>query len=138
MLLVAVLAMVVNGASAWMLHDVLGHRGHEHEGDHAHEAHGVTRTEAHDHLGHEAHPRRSDDGHALNLRGAWLHLAGDTLGALAAVVAALVIRFGGSPAADPIASFVVAAILFAGSASLASGRHAGPPRGGALGTSRCP
>jgi cation diffusion facilitator family transporter len=113
MLVVAVLAMVVNGASAWMLHDVLGHRGHDHEG-HEHEAH---EHEVHGHPGHEAHPRRSR-GHALNLRGVWLHLLGDALGAVAAVVAALVIRFGGSPAADPIASFVVAAILLAGSLRL--------------------
>jgi cobalt-zinc-cadmium efflux system protein len=54
----------------------------------------------------------------LNLRGAWLHLLGDTLGAFAALVAALVIRYGGHPAADPIASFLVAAILFYGSLRL--------------------
>jgi cation diffusion facilitator family transporter len=128
MLLVAVLAMIVNGASAWMLHDALGHRGHaheEHDGDrhrdghdrvHHHEGHDPHHDHAVAHA-HEAGGRRSR-GHALNLRGAWLHLVGDTLGALAAVVAALVIRFGGSPKADPIASFIVAAILLAGSLRL--------------------
>jgi cobalt-zinc-cadmium efflux system protein len=45
-------------------------------------------------------------------------LLGDTLGALAALVAALVIRFGGPAAADPIASFVVATILGVGSIRL--------------------
>jgi cation diffusion facilitator family transporter len=130
MLLVAVLAMVVNGASAWMLHDALGHRGHDHEGHgreaddrEGHEGQDYEHhdREAHDHDHDHDHDRAAQPrsrGHALNLRGAWLHLLGDTLGAVAAVVAALVIRFGGSPAADPIASFIVAAILLAGSLRL--------------------
>jgi 1,4-alpha-glucan branching enzyme len=40
---------------------------------------------------------------ALNLRGAWLHLLGDALGSLAALVAAVAIRLGVSPKADPVA-----------------------------------
>lgn len=89
MLFVASAAFVVNGISAWLIHGALDERqgAHEHHG-HAH-----------------AH------GHALNLRGALLHLVGDALGSLAALVAALLIRFGVSPKVDPIASFVVAAIL---------------------------
>jgi cobalt-zinc-cadmium efflux system protein len=61
---------------------------------------------------------RAAHGHALNLRGAWLHLLGDTLGALAALIAAVFIHFGGHAAADAIASFVVAAILLVGSVRL--------------------
>jgi cobalt-zinc-cadmium efflux system protein len=95
MLVVAVMALVVNGLSAWLLHDAIGHR-HSHEDQSAEKAR----------------------GHALNLRGAWLHLLGDTLGALAALCAALIIRFGGHPAADPIASFIVAIILLLGSLRL--------------------
>jgi cobalt-zinc-cadmium efflux system protein len=97
MLVVAVMALAVNGLSAWLLHDAIEHR---HETDEA-----------------APHPPKAH-GHALNLRGAWLHLLGDTLGAVAALCAALVIRFGGHPAADPIASFVVAAILLYGSLRL--------------------
>jgi cobalt-zinc-cadmium efflux system protein len=94
MLVVAVMALAVNGLSAWLLHDAMGHRHEDSVPDsHAH-------------------------GHALNLRGAWLHLLGDTLGALAALGAALVIRFGGPATADPIASFFVAAILLVGSVRL--------------------
>jgi cation diffusion facilitator family transporter len=127
MLLVAFLALLVNGLSAWLLHDALGHRGHEHE--HADETsrehgHGHDHEDAqdhdhahdHEHADHER-PQRAH-GHALNLRGASLHLLGDTLGALAALAAALYIRLGGSPIADPIASFVVAVILLAGSLRL--------------------
>ena len=104
MIVVALMALLVNGLSAWLLHDALeSPHGHAHDDRHGH-AHG--------------HSHGHAQGHALNLRGAWLHLLGDTLGAFAALVAALVIRYGGHPAADPIASFVVAAILFYGSLRL--------------------
>jgi cobalt-zinc-cadmium efflux system protein len=95
MLVVAVMALLVNGLSVWLLQDAMGH-AHVHEDRSTKKAH----------------------GHALNLRGAWLHLLGDTLGAVAAICAALVIRFGGSPAADPVASFIVATILLVGSLRL--------------------
>jgi cation diffusion facilitator family transporter len=110
MLVVATLALFVNGLSAWLLHDSL--HGHDH--GHAHDA---DNPDDHD---HDAAPHAAPKagGHALNLRGAWLHLLGDALGAVAAIVAAVVIRFGGPSAADPIASFVVAAILLAGSLRL--------------------
>ncbi len=97
MLVVALMALAVNGLSAWLLHDAIGH---PHEG------------------GGGPHDGASGHGHSLNLRGAWLHLLGDTLGALAALCAALIIRFGGNPAADPLASFAVAAILLFGSLRL--------------------
>jgi cation diffusion facilitator family transporter len=111
MLAVAIVALFVNGTSAWLLHDAIGH-GHSH-------AHDPDNPDDHDdeHDHDHDHPPRPG-GHSLNLRGAWLHLLGDTLGAVAALVAALFIRFGGHPAADPIASFVVAAILLYGSLRL--------------------
>ena len=77
MLIVAAAALVVNGLSAWLLHGALHDHGHGH--DHAHDA--------------EA-PKKLH-GHALNLRGAWLHLLGDALGSIAALVAAIVIKYGG-------------------------------------------
>jgi len=114
MLVVATMALFVNGASAWLLHDAIGHsHDHAHDpdnpDDHDHD---------HDHEHDHGHDHGHGKGHALNLRGAWLHLIGDTLGALAALVAALVIRFGGPASADPIASFIVAAILLIGSLRL--------------------
>jgi cobalt-zinc-cadmium efflux system protein len=116
MLAVATMALFVNGASAWLLHDAIGHpheHGHDPDNpdDHHHHDHGG-------HHDHHHHGHHHGKGHALNLRGAWLHLIGDTLGALAALVAALVIRFGGPASADPIASFIVAAILLVGSVRL--------------------
>ncbi len=102
MLVVAVGALVVNGISAWLLHDVIGHAGHDH-GDH-------------DHKGHDH--KHDGAGHTLNLRGARLHLIGDTLGSVAALVAALIVRFGGPVSADPIASFLVAIIIGFGAVRL--------------------
>lgn len=116
MLVVAVMAILVNGLSAWLLHDSIGH-AHPHAHDPDNPDDHAEADDPHDHVpssgaGHKAH------GHALNLRGAWLHLMGDTLGGVAALVAALIIRFGGSARADPIASFAVAAILLFGSLRL--------------------
>lgn len=114
MLVVASAALVVNGINAWLLHGVLGHghaHGHHHEG-HAHGAHG--HGHGHDH----AHAGGAGRGHQLNLRGAWLHLLGDALGSFAAFVAGLAIRLGASPIVDPIASFVVVAILVVGALRL--------------------
>jgi cation diffusion facilitator family transporter len=127
MLVVAAAALVVNGFSAWLLHDALGHAGHAHDPDnpdeikHAHEHEHPYRGKVdhgeHDH-GRPDSGMKIAHGHALNLRGAWLHLLGDTLGAVAALAAALVIRFGGPVAADPIASFLVAGILVLGAVRL--------------------
>jgi cation diffusion facilitator family transporter len=126
MLVVATLALFVNGLSAWLLHDSLHAHDHDHAHGHGH-AHDADNPDDHGraHPGHDDHdadagarkPAKAG-GHTLNLRGAWLHLLGDALGAVAAIVAAVVIRFGGPAAADPIASFVVAAILLAGSLRL--------------------
>jgi cobalt-zinc-cadmium efflux system protein len=106
MIVVAIGALVVNGLSAWLLHDAIGHpHEHAHDDDNPDDR-------------PNAIPHAKVHGHALNLRGVLLHLLGDTLGALAALVAALVIRFGGPATADPVASFLVAAILLAGSLRL--------------------
>jgi len=105
MLYVAVVALVVNGVSAWLIHGAIGGAS---DGDQ-----GSCEDYDHHHIAHHA-----PHGHVLNLRGAWLHLFGDALGSLAAVVAAVAIRLGASPKVDPLASFVVAAILVYGSVRL--------------------
>jgi cation diffusion facilitator family transporter len=129
MLIVASAALVVNGISAWLLHGAIHHHGHDHGHGHAHghehghahdHAHGHAHDHGHGHGESEKHPAASkkQHGHSLNLRGAMLHLLGDTLGSVAALTAAIVIRAGGSARIDPIASFLVAAILLAGALRL--------------------
>jgi cation diffusion facilitator family transporter len=118
MLIVASAALVVNGFSAWVLHGAM-HGGHSHAGH----AHGGQSHAGHSHAKHaeadedEGH-HAAAHAHHLNLRGAWLHLLGDALGSLAALVAALSIRYGASPIIDPLASFLVVAILVVGALRL--------------------
>ncbi len=115
MLYVAAGGLVVNGVSAWLIHGAIGHEhvlGHGKTGIAPEEP-----CEDYDHR-HIAHHAHHEHGHVLNLRGAWLHLFGDALGSLAAVIAAVTIKLGASPKVDPLASFVVAAILVYGSVRL--------------------
>jgi cobalt-zinc-cadmium efflux system protein len=117
MLIVAIGALVVNGFSAWVLHGAMhGHAGHDHgPASHAghHHGHGHGHGHAHDEDDDEGH-HAAAHAHHLNLRGAWLHLLGDALGSFSALVAGVAIHFGAPPIVDPLASFLVVAILLVG------------------------
>jgi len=54
----------------------------------------------------------------MNVRGAYLHVLGDLLGSVGTVGAAIIIRYTGWLAADPVASFVTTAIIIRGAWSL--------------------
>lgn len=136
MLIVAAAALVVNGLSAWLLHGAMhvhGAHGHDHgpPSNHHHDNHHDHDHHDHDHHDHAHHqdhhehreaPHEEDDegphpdahAHHLNLRGAWLHLLGDALGSLAALLAGLGMMYGAPTYVDPIASFLVVAILLVG------------------------
>jgi len=60
----------------------------------------------------------SGDQENLNIRGAALHVAGDLLGSIAAIVAALVIIYTGWTLIDPILSVAVAALILKSAWSL--------------------
>jgi len=125
MLVVATAALVVNGFSAWVLHGAM-HAGHGHaHGGHAHGGHAHGHAHAHEKTKHAGHAHDEDEGHHaephahhLNLRGAWLHLLGDALGSCAAFTAGVAIKYGASPIVDPLASFLVVAILVVGALRL--------------------
>jgi cobalt-zinc-cadmium efflux system protein len=117
MLIVAAAAFVIHGLSAWLLHDVIHHDGHDHGHSHDHSHEDAHAHHDEPHAGHEHSPPKHR-GHALNLRGVWLHLLGDTLGAFAALGAALVIHGGGPAIVDPLGSLVVAVILVVGALRL--------------------
>jgi len=53
----------------------------------------------------------SDSEHDLNLRGAWLHVMGDLLGSVAAIVAGLAIIFFGFSWADAACSILISVII---------------------------
>lgn len=92
-ILVAVLGLLVNGASAL----VLGH-GHDH-GHHDH---------AHPH--HDDHAHEPHHGSDLNLRSAYLHVLADALTSVLAIVALLVGKFTGAFWLDALMG-IVGAIL---------------------------
>lgn len=90
-LIVAVLGLVVNGVSAWVLMST----PHEHRHDHGHD---------HDH----GHP---DHGHDHNLRAAYLHVLADALTSLLAIVALLAGKYLGAHWLDPAMGIVGAALV---------------------------
>jgi cobalt-zinc-cadmium efflux system protein len=53
----------------------------------------------------------ADAAHSLNVRGAYLHVVGDLLGSVATVAAALVMRWTGWAAADPVASVLTTLLI---------------------------
>jgi len=54
-------------------------------------------------------------GHSLNVRGAYLHVLGDLLGSIGAMMAAVIILTTGWYPADPIISVLVASLILVGS-----------------------
>lgn len=92
-LIVAVLGLVVNGASAWVLvstpHD--DHHGHDH-----HHGHGHGHDQGHGH-GH---------GHDHNLRAAYLHVLADALTSFLAIGALLAGKYAGADWLDPLMGIV--------------------------------
>jgi cation diffusion facilitator family transporter len=80
-ILVAVLGLLVNVASAF----ILGVKGHDHDHDHEHEH------------GHAAHHHHEDH----NLRSAYLHVLADAVTSLAAIVALLAGKYFGQEWMDP-------------------------------------
>jgi len=60
----------------------------------------------------------SSHKHDLNLRGAWLHVIGDLLGSVAAIIAGLAIVFYGWMWADAVSSVAISVIIIVGSVRL--------------------
>ena len=85
MLAIAMGGLAVNALALWLLSPSHAHGGHAH--------------------GHEQ---------SLTMRGAWLHVASDALGSLAAIVAGAAIWLRGWTWADPAASLVICALILVG------------------------
>lgn len=87
---VAVLGLLVNFVSAW----ILGDGGHSHSHDHSH-----------DHAGHEHHH------HDHNLRAAYLHVVADALTSVLAIAALLAGRYLAWTWVDPVVAIVGALVI---------------------------
>jgi len=94
-LLVAVLGLVVNGASAWILVSTPHEHGHGHSHRHDHD-HDHDREHEHDH----------------NLRAAYLHVLADALTSVLAIIALLAGKYFGANWLDPVIG-IMGAILVA-------------------------
>ena len=105
--LVAVVGLVVNLISAWMLMEEAGHHhGHDHGHGHAHGGHDHDHHHGHGHdSGHDHGPRDN------NLRAAYLHVLADALTSVAAIVALLAGRYLGWVWLDPLIGMVGAAVI---------------------------
>ncbi|MEM9028136.1 MAG: CDF family Co(II)/Ni(II) efflux transporter DmeF [Pseudomonadota bacterium] len=98
-ILVAVLGLLVNGASAWLLAST-AHHHHRHTHDHDHHHH--------DH----AHTSQSERHSDHNLQAAYLHVLADALTSLLAIFALLAGKYAGAAWLDPVMG-IVGAILVA-------------------------
>jgi cobalt-zinc-cadmium efflux system protein len=61
---------------------------------------------------------KSDHEHDLNMHGAWLHVMGDLLGSIAAIVAGVLIITKGWLWADPVTSVLISVIIIIGATRL--------------------
>ncbi|MFT5759485.1 MAG: cation diffusion facilitator family transporter [Alteromonadaceae bacterium] len=88
-IVVAIIGLVVNVVSVFILHD--DHHHHDHHGDHVHEEH----HHAHDH----------------NMKAAYFHVLADTLTSVLAIVALLVGKYIGLLWMDPLMGIVGALVI---------------------------
>jgi cation diffusion facilitator family transporter len=95
-IMVAVIGLIVNLLSAWLLRD-----------DHHHHHHGHGHHHHHDH-GHDHHHGHGQDN---NLRAAYLHVLADALTSVLAIVALLLGRAYGWFWADPVMGIVGAIVI---------------------------
>lgn len=100
-ILVAVIGLVVNLLSAWLLRDEPHHHhGHSHGHDH----------HDHDHHNHD-HGHGPAGGHDNNLRAAYLHVLADALTSVMAIAALLAGRSYGWTWLDPVIGIVGALVI---------------------------
>jgi cation diffusion facilitator family transporter len=105
---VAVIGLVVNLASAWLLRDDHHHHHHSHgQHDHGHHGH------HHDHGPHDEHHHHGHQaaGRDNNLRAAYLHVLADALTSVLAIIALLAGRSYGWIWLDPLMGIVGALVI---------------------------
>ncbi|KAJ1803099.1 hypothetical protein LPJ75_005975, partial [Coemansia sp. RSA 2598] len=103
-----------------------GHHHHHHHGgggcahshDHSHN-HNHSHSHSHSGHGHQEHCNGHDHGHnhahhrSQNMQGVFLHVLADTLGSVGVIISTLLIQQFGWTGFDPLASIVIAALIFA-------------------------
>ncbi|NCP23832.1 MAG: CDF family Co(II)/Ni(II) efflux transporter DmeF [Erythrobacter sp.] len=106
-IMVAVIGLVVNLVSAWLLRD-----DHDHHHGHGHgHTHGSDPHHAHDHHDERKHSHDPHDGKDQNLRAAYLHVLADALTSVLAIVALLAGSMYGWIWLDPVMGIVGALVI---------------------------
>ncbi|GAB1260655.1 CDF family Co(II)/Ni(II) efflux transporter DmeF [Aurantivibrio plasticivorans] len=100
---VAVVGLVVNGLSVW----VLGVHSHDHDDHHSHN-HSHNHNHAHAHQHNHDHAHHHEDH---NLKSAYLHVMADALTSVLAIVALVIGKYFGATWLDPIMGLVGAALV---------------------------
>lgn len=62
--------------------------------------------------GHHGHDHRHDHSHGENMQGIYLHIMADALGSVAVVISTLLVQFTGWNGWDPLASCMIAVLIF--------------------------
>ena len=112
MLLIAFAGFIVNLFVAWLLHrggDAHSHIGHDHA-SHSNHTHSED-YHSHDTDNHVDTANLIEPAKNLNMQSAYLHVLGDLLGSVAAMIAALAMMWFGWWWADPMVSIMVAALI---------------------------
>ncbi len=122
-LAVAIVGLVVNLASAWLLgghhhdhghgHDHGHHHDHDHGHDHGHHDHGHDHDQGHGHPhGHDHHDHSDSHAHGdMNLRSAYVHVLADALTSLLAIGALATGLWLGWAWLDPAMGLVGSAVI---------------------------
>ncbi len=116
-LAVAVVGLVVNLASAWILGAAHHHgSGHDHEHDHDHD-HEQEHEHEHDHEHHHEHERHHDGHgrdrrhHDINLRSAYVHVLADAFTSVLAIAALAAGLWAGWAWLDPVMGLVGGGVI---------------------------
>lgn len=104
---VASLGLIVNLASAYLLHGGAGH-GEHHHGAHHHHDHGAHNHHGHDHAHHHHHDHDHED---IGLRAAFLHVLADALTSVGAILALVIGWNYGAVWLDPLVALIASVVI---------------------------
>lgn len=121
LLIVSALGLGVNLVGIMAFDHAHVHHGHSHGHSHSH-----SHDHSHDHGhsdgncdgGHSGHSHGHSHGHNENMHGIFLHILADTLGSASVVVSTLLIKKFKWPGFDPLASLLIAILIFASAVPL--------------------
>ncbi|KAI1629255.1 CDF family cation efflux system protein [Exophiala viscosa] len=124
LLVVSTVGLFVNMVGIMAFHGAHGH-GHDHGHSHDHHDHDHDLKRTHSHAGSDlpltasASPvkgKKAASGHhhgSENMQGIYLHIMADALGSVAVVASTLLVRWTGWSGWDPLASCIIAILIFA-------------------------